>query len=236
MSAAKIRLESTWKEALSDEFEQPYMQEMADFLRAEKSAGKQIFPPSGLIFNALDLTPLPEVKVVILGQDPYHGAGQAHGLSFSVPVGVPAPPSLVNVFKELQRDLNVPMAEHGCLEAWAKQGVLLLNTTLTVEAGQAGSHAKLGWQRFTERVLQEINAQREHVVFMLWGAHARAKEALLDPKKHLILTSAHPSPLSAYRGFVGNGHFSRCNKFLQQVGRTPIQWALPPLGATQADN
>ncbi len=227
MSKKNIQLEDSWLQALGDEFDQPYMRQLADFLRGEKAAGKQVYPPGGLIFNALNLTPLSAVKVVILGQDPYHGEGQAHGLSFSVAPGVPAPPSLQNIFKELQRDLNIPLPSHGCLESWARQGVLLLNTALTVEAGQAGSHAKSGWHRFTDRVIEVINAECEYVVFLLWGAHARSKAALVDPKKHLILTSAHPSPLSAYRGFLGCGHFSRCNQFLQQMGRKPVDWRLP---------
>lgn len=221
-----VVLQESWKDVLQDEFAQMYMCELSSFLRAEKQQGKVIYPEGRLIFNALNLTPLPDVKVVILGQDPYHGAGQAHGLSFSVPKGVPIPPSLQNIYKELKRDLNIEPPQHGCLEEWAKQGVLLLNTSLTVEEAKAGSHAHLGWQRFTDRVIEEINQQREHVVFMLWGAHARSKAKLLDTQKHLLLTSAHPSPLSAYRGFLGNGHFSRCNQFLVQTGQTPIDWQL----------
>lgn len=226
MSKRNVQLEESWKKTLHAEFEQPYMRALSDFLRAEKEQGKCIYPASSLIFNALNLTPLPAVKVVILGQDPYHGPGQAHGLSFSVPHGVAIPPSLLNIYKELQRDLNIPIAAHGCLESWAEQGVLLLNTSLTVEQGKAGSHAKQGWQRFTDRIIELINQQCEHVVFMLWGAHARSKLDLLDARKHLLLTSSHPSPLSAYRGFLGCGHFSQCNKFLLQTGRTPIDWQL----------
>lgn len=227
----RIKLEKSWKAALSAEFAQPYMQQLSDFLRQEKQQGKVIFPPGSLIFNALDLTPLPQVKVVILGQDPYHGPGQAHGLSFSVPEGIKVPPSLVNIYKELKRDLNIPIAEHGNLQSWAEQGVLLLNTTLTVQQGQAGSHAKAGWQRFTDQIIQCVSEQQDHVVFMLWGAHARSKAQLIDASKHLILTSAHPSPLSAYRGFLGCGHFSECNKYLQRTGQTPIAWQLPELNA-----
>ena len=223
----RIKLEKTWKDALVTEFEQPYMQKLADFLREEKQQGKEIYPPGPLIFNALNLTPLPQVKVVILGQDPYHGRGQAHGLSFSVPEGVAIPPSLLNIYKELQRDLNIPLASHGCLQSWAEQGVLLLNTTLTVEQGQAGAHAKAGWQRFTDRIIDCVSEQQAHVVFMLWGAHARSKAERIDASKHLLLQSVHPSPLSAYRGFLGNSHFSQCNKFLQRTGQTPIQWQLP---------
>ena len=230
----KIKLEKSWKEALSAEFKQPYMQQLGDFLRQEKQQGKQIYPEGSLIFNALNLTPLPTVKVVILGQDQYHGAGQAHGLSFSVPEGVAIPPSLLNIYKELQRDLNIPLAKHGCLQSWAEQGVLLLNTTLTVEQGLAGAHAKAGWQRFTDCIIDCVSAQQAHVVFMLWGAHARSKGARIDASKHLLLNSAHPSPLSAYRGFLGNGHFSQCNKFLQRTGQTPIQWQLPEPSMGQA--
>lgn len=223
----RVKLEQSWKEALATEFEQPYMQALADFLREEKQQGKVIYPPGPQIFNALNLTPLPQVKVVILGQDPYHGPGQSHGLSFSVPEGIAVPPSLLNIYKELQRDLNIPIAKHGNLQSWAEQGVLLLNTTLTVEQGSAGAHAKAGWQRFTDRIIDCVNEQQAHVVFMLWGAHARSKGERIDASKHLILTSAHPSPLSAYRGFLGNGHFSQCNKFLQRTGQTPIVWKLP---------
>jgi uracil-DNA glycosylase len=222
----RIKLEASWKLALGDEFEQPYMRQLGDFLRAEKAAGKVIYPPGPLIFNALNSTPLDKVKVVILGQDPYHGPGQAHGLCFSVQPGVPAPPSLQNIFKELKRDLNIDPPPHGCLQHWAEQGVLLLNTTLTVEQGQAGAHAKCGWQRFTDKVIEVVNARQPHLVFLLWGAHAQAKAPLLDSTRHLLLKSAHPSPLSAYRGFLGNGHFSRCNKFLEQHGLEPIDWSL----------
>ncbi len=225
----RIKLEKSWKAALADEFEQPYMQQLSDFLRQEKQQGQEIYPPGPLIFNALNLTPLSNVKVVILGQDPYHGAGQAHGLSFSVPVGMAIPPSLLNIYKELQRDLNIPLAKHGCLQSWAEQGVLLLNTTLTVRQSEAGSHAKAGWQRFTDRIIDCVSAQPNPVVFMLWGAHARSKGARIDASKHLLLCSVHPSPLSAYRGFLGNGHFSQCNKFLQRTGQTPIQWQLPEM-------
>lgn len=225
----RIKLEKSWQEALSAEFAQSYMQQLSDFLRQEKQQGKVIYPPGSLIFNALNLTPLPEVKVVIIGQDPYHGPGQAHGLSFSVPVGIKIPPSLVNIYKELKRDLNIPIAQHGNLQHWAEQGVLLLNTTLTVEQGQAGAHAKSGWQRFTDRIIETVSEQQAHVVFMLWGAHARSKSGLIDDTKHLVLTSAHPSPLSAYRGFLGCGHFSQCNKFLQRTGQAPIDWQLAEL-------
>lgn len=225
----RIRLEPGWKAALHEEFAKPYMRALGDFLRGEKAAGKQIFPPGGLIFHALDSTPLEQVKVVIIGQDPYHGPGQAHGLCFSVQPGVPVPPSLANIFKELKRDLNIDPPNHGCLQHWAEQGVLLLNTSLTVEQGKAGSHAAAGWQPFTDRVIEVVSRERPHLVFLLWGAHAQSKERLIDPTRHLILRSPHPSPLSAHRGFIGNGHFSRTNKFLEQHGMAPIDWALPNL-------
>ncbi|KUM41909.1 uracil-DNA glycosylase [Pseudomonas sp. EpS/L25] len=229
MDDDRIKLDPQWKAALRDEFEQPYMRQLGDFLRREKAAGKVIFPPGPLIFNALNTTPLDQVKVVILGQDPYHGPGQAHGLCFSVQPGVPAPPSLQNIFKELKRDLNLPIPNHGYLQHWAEQGVLLLNTSLTVEQANAGSHAKAGWQRFTDRIIEVVSAERENLVFLLWGSHAQSKQNLIDPQKHLILKSAHPSPLSAHRGFLGNGHFGRTNEFLRNAGLAPIDWALPPL-------
>ncbi len=224
MSAAdNVKLEAGWKEALREEFEKPYMKELGDFLRSEKAAGKEIYPPGPLIFNALNSTPLDRVKVVVIGQDPYHGPGQAHGLCFSVQPGVATPPSLVNIYKELKR------AAHGYLQYWADQGVLLLNTSLTVERGNAGSHAGKGWQMFTDKVIEAVSAHQPHLVFLLWGAHAQSKERLIDTSKHLALRSPHPSPLSAHRGFIGNGHFSRTNKFLEQHGMTPIDWRLPAL-------
>ncbi|AUA32032.1 uracil-DNA glycosylase [Pseudomonas sp. SGAir0191] len=225
----RIKLEPSWKAALRAEFEQPYMQQLREFLRGEYAAGKQIYPPGPLIFNALNSTPLDQVKVVILGQDPYHGPGQAHGLCFSVQPGVPTPPSLVNIYKELHRDLNIPIPNHGYLQSWAEQGVLLLNTTMTVERGNAASHAKKGWEFFTDRIIEVVSEQCEHVVFLLWGAHAQSKQKLIDGTRHLVLKSVHPSPLSAYRGFLGCGHFSRTNSFLEQRGMAPINWALPPL-------
>lgn len=228
MSAAdNVKLEAGWKAALYEEFEKPYMRELGDFLRGEKAAGKQIYPPGSLIFNALNSTPLAQVKVVVIGQDPYHGPGQAHGLCFSVQPGVKTPPSLVNIYKELKRDLNIDMPSHGNLQHWAEQGVLLLNTSLTVEHGIAGSHAKIGWQTFTDRVIEVVSQHQERLVFLLWGAHAQSKEKLIDVSKHLVLKSVHPSPLSAHRGFIGNGHFSRSNKFLQQHELSPIDWRLP---------
>ncbi|MFF7706871.1 uracil-DNA glycosylase [Pseudomonas sp. NPDC007930] len=223
----RIKLEESWKLALRGEFEQPYMAELRNFLRQELAAGKEIYPPGPLIFNALNLTPLPQVKVVILGQDPYHGPGQAHGLCFSVQPGVATPPSLVNIYKELKRDLNLDIPRHGYLQPWAEQGVLLLNTTLTVERGMAASHAKRGWETFTDRVIETVNSQCEGVVFLLWGAHAQSKRKLIDTTRHKVLTSPHPSPLSAHRGFLGNGHFSDTNRFLVDHGRTPVDWRLP---------
>ncbi|MCP8346919.1 MULTISPECIES: uracil-DNA glycosylase [Pseudomonas] len=227
----RIKLEPSWKDALRGEFEQPYMQQLREFLRQEYAAGKEIYPPGPLIFNALNSTPLDQVKVVILGQDPYHGPGQAHGLCFSVQPGVPAPPSLVNIYKELQRDLNIPIPNHGYLQSWAEQGVLLLNTTMTVERSIAASHAKKGWESFTDRIIQLVSERQPATVFLLWGKHAQSKSVLIDGTKHLVLKSVHPSPLSAYRGFIGCGHFSRANKFLEQHGLAPVQWALPALGA-----
>ncbi|WP_019342227.1 uracil-DNA glycosylase [Stutzerimonas stutzeri] len=223
----RVKLETSWKTALQEEFELPYMKQLGDFLRREKAAGKVIYPPGPLIFHALDSTPLEQVRVVILGQDPYHGAGQAHGLCFSVQPGVAPPPSLQNIFKELKRDLNLDVPSHGYLQHWADQGVLMLNTSLTVEQGMAGSHAKMGWQRLTDRIIEVISERRSNVVFLLWGAHAQSKAKLIDPTRHLLLKSVHPSPLSAHRGFIGNGHFSRANQFLKQRGLEPIDWALP---------
>lgn len=228
-SEDRIKLEASWKEALHEEFDKPYMKQLGEFLRAEKAAGKVIFPPGPLIFNALNTTPLDRIKVVIIGQDPYHGPGQAHGLCFSVQPGVPTPPSLQNIYKELQRDLNLPIPNHGYLQSWAEQGVLLLNTSLTVEQARAGSHAQAGWGPFTDKVIEVVSQRCENLVFLLWGSHAQSKQKLIDAQKHLVLKSAHPSPLSAYRGFLGNGHFSRTNKFLEQHGLTPIDWVLPPV-------
>ncbi|MCO7553933.1 uracil-DNA glycosylase [Metapseudomonas otitidis] len=225
----RIKLEAGWKEALRDEFDKPYMKALGNFLRTAKAAGKEIYPPGPMIFNALNSTPLDQVKVVIIGQDPYHGPGQAHGLCFSVQPGVAIPPSLLNIYKELKRDLNLDMPSHGYLQSWAEQGVLLLNTSLTVERGQAGSHANQGWQPFTDRVIEVVSQHQPHLVFLLWGAHAQSKQRLIDTQKHLALRSPHPSPLSAHRGFLGNGHFSRCNKFLEQHGLAPIDWRVPPL-------
>jgi uracil-DNA glycosylase len=221
---SKIDLPSSWLLHVESEFSQPYMKQLKLFLQAEKREGKTIYPASHSIFNAFKATPFNDVKVVILGQDPYHGVGQAHGLSFSVPKGVRTPPSLVNIFKEINRDIGVPLADHGCLQSWAEQGVLLLNATLTVEQANAGSHQGQGWELFTDKVIEVLSDQREHVVFLLWGSYAQKKGRVIDQNKHLVLRSAHPSPLSAYRGFIGNGHFSATNEYLEKHGQSPIDW------------
>lgn len=224
---ADVNIAPDWKKALADEFDQPYFEEIVAFLKAEKKAGKTIYPPGPLIFHAFEATPLKKVKVVILGQDPYHGPRQAHGLSFSVPRGIMPPPSLVNIFKEIEDELGIPRPPHGNLEYWAEQGVLLLNAALTVEAHQANSHAKSGWHRFTDAVIRTVSDDCDAVVFMLWGRFAQGKEALIDTKKHLILKSAHPSPLSAHNGFFGNHHFAKANHWLEKKGEKPIDWSLP---------
>ena len=221
-----IKLHPSWLGPLRAEFGQGYMAELKDFLVAEKASGKRIFPKGSDWFRALDLTPLDEVRVVILGQDPYHGPGQAHGLCFSVPDGVRPPPSLINIYRELESDLGIAPARHGFLEHWAKQGVLLLNSVLTVEMGRAASHRDRGWERFTDAVVAEVNARAEPVVFMLWGSYAQKKAAQLDPR-HLVLKAPHPSPLSAHSGFFGCKHFSKANAFLEAQGRAAIDWALP---------
>lgn len=221
---ASIDLEPGWLQQLGGEFEQPYMQQLKQFLRKEKAAGKVIFPRSSQWFNAFNTTPFEQVKVVILGQDPYHGPGQAHGLCFSVMPGVPFPPSLLNIFKEIQQDLGQPMPEDGCLQRWAGQGVLLLNATLTVEQGRAGSHQGRGWEQFTDRAVQCLNEHREGLVFLLWGSYAQKKGQWIDSARHHVLKAPHPSPLSAHRGFFGCGHFSAANRYLASRGETPIQW------------
>ena len=226
--AERIRLEPSWKAHLGDYLERPDMRKLADFLRAEKRAGKVLYPPGPEIFNAFARTPFDKVRVVILGQDPYHGPGQAHGLCFSVRPGVPIPPSLLNIFAEIERDLGIPRPDHGCLTPWADQGVLLLNSVLTVEQGRAGAHQNKGWEGFTDAAIEALNREREGLVFLLWGAYAQRKGRLVDPKRHLVLSSVHPSPLSAHRGFIGNGHFSAANRYLQSRGQAPIDWALPP--------
>lgn len=222
-----VRLEASWKAELADEFAKDYMQALRAFLLQRKQAGYTIYPPGSQIFNALDHTPFDKVKVVILGQDPYHGPGQAHGLCFSVQPGVAIPPSLQNIFKEIERDLGVRQPRHGCLTAWADQGVLLLNAVLTVEAGQAGSHQGKGWELFTDAIVSALNRKREHLVFLLWGSYAQKKGAMIDRQRHLVLESPHPSPLSAHRGFLGNRHFSTTNRYLAEHGLAPIEWQLP---------
>jgi uracil-DNA glycosylase len=224
-----IQLHESWKVPLLPEFEADYMAQLRAFLVAEKVAGKRIFPKGSEWFRALDLTPLDKVRVVILGQDPYHGPGQAHGLCFSVKPGVPAPPSLINIYKELQSDLGLPRPRHGFLEHWAQQGVLLLNSVLTVEMAKAASHQGKGWERFTDAVIRLVNAKDDPVVFLLWGAYAQKKAAFVDSARHLVLKAAHPSPLSAHNGFLGCRHFSKCNAFLESKGLEPIDWALPSL-------
>jgi uracil-DNA glycosylase len=230
-SSSTINLHPSWLGPLREEFDSPYMQALRSFLVAEKAAGKRIFPKGNEWFRALDLTPLEDVRVVILGQDPYHGPGQAHGLCFSVRPDVRIPPSLVNIYKELQADLGIAPARHGFLEHWAEQGVLLLNAVLTVEMSQAASHQGRGWERFTDAIIRLVNARPEPVVFMLWGSYAQKKAAFVDSidkgGRHLVLKSAHPSPLSAHNGFLGSKPFSKANAFLESRGRKPIDWALP---------
>lgn len=220
---AKVKIETSWLEKLQPEFDKPYFEELIQFVRREYAQGA-CYPPGSLIFNAFNLCPLPKVKVVLIGQDPYHEPGQAHGLCFSVNDGVPFPPSLRNIFQEIQTDLGTPVPASGNLTRWAEQGVLLLNATLTVRAHAAASHQRRGWEEFTDAVIRLVSAEREHVVFILWGSYAQSKAVLIDSTKHCILRSAHPSPLSAYRGFFGNHHFSICNQYLQQHNVEPISW------------
>jgi uracil-DNA glycosylase len=227
-TGAHIDLEPSWLAELRQEFEQPYMKSLREFLVAEKRAGKTIYPASANWFNAFRCAPFASVEVVILGQDPYHGPGQAHGLCFSVPRGVEPPPSLRNIFLELERDLGIAPPAHGCLESWATQGVLLLNSVLTVERGRPASHQGRGWEQFTDRVVQVLNERRERLVFLLWGSYAERKGRIIDRERHLVLSSPHPSPLSAHRGFIGNGHFSAANRYLAEHGKRPIDWRLPP--------
>ncbi len=224
-----VKLHPQWLDWLADEFDQPYMQQLRAFLLQEKQRGKVIYPPGPQIFNALNTTPPASVKVVILGQDPYHGPGQAHGLCFSVRPGVAPPPSLQNIFKELHADLGLPIPSHGCLQHWAEQGVLLLNAVLTVERGRAGSHQGKGWEHFTDRVIAEINQRLDGVVFLLWGSQAQKKAAQVDTSRHRVLKAPHPSPLSAHRGFFGCRHFSQANDWLKAQGRPPVDWSLPDL-------
>lgn len=218
-------IEESWKRALADQFASPYFEELKRFLVAEKQQFP-VYPPGSLIFNAFNLTPFDKVKVVILGQDPYHEPGQAHGLCFSVQPGTKFPPSLVNIFQELHTDIGMPIPMTGNLDGWARQGVLLLNATLTVRAHQAGSHQHHGWETFTDAAIQRLSEQKNGIVFLLWGSYAQAKEALIDHSKHFILKAPHPSPLSAYRGFFGCKHFSKTNQLLSQSGQTPIRWEM----------
>lgn len=218
-----VKIEPSWKQALQNEFNKEYFAKLTDFVRNEYKT-KLTFPPASLIFNAFDQCPFDKVKVVILGQDPYHGDGQAHGLCFSVNDGVAFPPSLLNIFKEIERDLVIPMPKSGNLTRWAQQGVLLLNATLTVQAHLAGSHQGKGWEEFTDAVIHKLASENEHLVFMLWGSYAQKKCSFINASKHLVLKSVHPSPLSAYRGFIGNNHFSLANRYLKENGKTEINW------------
>lgn len=220
-----VHIEAGWKRALQTEFDQAYFTLLAQFLHREKKAGKCIYPPGNLIFNAFECTPYDKVRVVLLGQDPYHRPGQAHGLSFSVPQGIKFPPSLVNIFKELSDDIGCPFPTEGCLEKWARQGVLLLNAVLTVEAGQPTSHARIGWSTFTDAVIRTLNAEKNGLVFLLWGNYAREKKALIDTRRHYVLEAAHPSPL-ARGAFFGSKPFSKTNAILQSLGQSPIDWSL----------
>jgi uracil-DNA glycosylase len=222
-----VQIEQSWKEALAPEFTKPYFLQIVTFLKTEKSAGKIIYPPGPLIFNAFNQTPFKNIKVVILGQDPYHGAGQAHGLSFSVPNGIKPPPSLVNIFKEIESDIGIAMPkEYGNLTKWAQQGVLLLNAALTVRAGEPLSHAKFGWADFTNAVIQKISNEKQGIIFLLWGKFAQDKQILIDETNHHVLKAAHPSPLSAHNGFWGCKHFSKTNELLVKQGIEPIDWKL----------
>ena len=219
-------VEPGWRQALGDELKQDYIQTLYAFLSQRLNEGVTIYPSSAQCFNAFNLTPFEKVKVVILGQDPYHGPRQAHGLCFSVPHNTALPPSLKNIFRELEEDVGVKPVAHGCLESWAERGVFLLNTVLTVEESKAGSHQGKGWEQFTDHVIRILNESRDHLVFMLWGSHAQKKAAMLDRDRHLVLEAVHPSPLSAYRGFLGCKHFSKANAFLTQHGRKPVDWQL----------
>ncbi len=221
-----VKMEPGWKEELQSEFHKSYFQQIVTFLKIEKSQGKTIYPPGSLIFNAFNQTPYSKVKVVILGQDPYHGFGQAHGLSFSVPDGVKPPPSLINIFKELQKDIGMPIPTSGNLTKWSQQGVLLINSVLTVRANEAASHAKLGWTNFTDQVISKISDQKVGVIFLLWGKYAQEKQQLIDETKHHVFKAAHPSPFSADKGFFGCRHFSKTNQCLVKSGKDPIDWQL----------
>jgi len=222
---SNVKIEESWKEVLADEFEQPYFQSIASFLRQEKANGKTIYPPGSLIFNAFNTTPFQQVKVVILGQDPYHNPGEAMGLCFSVPKGVRIPPSLQNIYKELNKDVGAPIPNHGDLTHWAEQGVFLLNAMLTVERNKPSAHSKIGWQNFTDAVIRKLSDERDHLVFMLWGGFARKKNNLIDDQRHLVLEAAHPSPLAG-GAFFGCRHFSTANDYLQKNGKEPVSWSL----------
>ena len=228
-SAADIKLPPSWKDHLASEFAKPYMSELRAFLKNEIGRKKTIFPRGNEYFAAMKFTDFDDVRVVILGQDPYHGPGQAHGLCFSVKPGVDTPPSLKNIFKEMKADIGIQQPGHGYLEGWAKQGVLLLNSVLTVEQGLAGSHANRGWEKFTDAVIAVLNEQRQHVVFVLWGAYAQKKGQFIDRSRHLVISTPHPSPLSASRGFFGSRPFSKINRYLEQHGLPEVDWLLPPL-------
>lgn len=221
-----VKIETSWKKVLKNEFEKDYFLHLVAFLKAERATNKILYPPGSLIFNAFEKTPFDKVKVVILGQDPYHNPGQAHGLSFSVPDGVKAPPSLLNIFKELKNDLGIEISKNGNLEKWAAQGVLLLNASLTVRENEAGSHGRAGWLTFTDHVIEKISSEKEGIVFLLWGNFAQAKQELIDETKHFVLRAAHPSPLSAARGFFGCKHFSKTNEILMKEGKEPVDWKL----------
>jgi len=223
MVSVNPQIDNSWKDMLEDEFNASYFQQLKLFLQSEKQ-NYTIYPPGNLIFNAFNTTPFDKVKVVIIGQDPYHGPGQAHGLCFSVPKGIKPPPSLVNIFKEIKSDLGLPVPNHGNLQRWAEQGVLLLNATLTVRASTAGSHQRKGWEQFTDAAIQKLSEKRNKLVFMLWGNYAQQKQKLIDTQKHLVLTSAHPSPLSAHNGFFNCKHFSTANQYLEKHGQQPIDW------------
>ncbi len=221
-----VKIDESWKTVLKGEFSKPYFLEAVTFLKTEKALGKTIYPPGSLIFNAFNSTPFDRVKVVLLGQDPYHGAGQAHGLSFSVPQGVRPPPSLINIFKELKSDTGVPIPNHGNLSAWASEGVLLLNACLSVRDNEPLSHSKIGWVPFTDSVISRVSTDKKNVVFLLWGKFAQEKQGLIDETKHLVLKAAHPSPFSANNGFLGCRHFSKTNEYLSRNGIDPVNWAL----------
>ncbi len=232
MNLMEVKIEAGWKEILKNEFSRDYFQQIAAFLKTEKVQGKTIYPPGGLIFNAFDKTPFDKVKVVILGQDPYHGPGQAQGLCFSVPDGVPPPPSLVNIYKELHADIGLPIAKTGNLTKWAENGVFLLNAVLTVRANEPASHSKTGWMEFTDAVIRKISAEKTGVVFLLWGKFAQEKQVLIDETRHHVLKAAHPSPFSADKGFFGCRHFSKTNALLAKRGIDPIDWSVAPTPST----